>query len=91
MNDHDARTHAALAALYPGAQWDVVAGAEAPAMAVCATYGTILAAVGALRAAGFRPARHSIPAPGVDARHDRTTCLKYSAGDGFDVVLVRRR
>jgi hypothetical protein len=79
-------------ALHPGSMWDVLPGCDAPEdMAVCQSYPSASIAAEVLDMAGFRPAKHSIPAPGLDGPYDLTTVMKLTAGDGWDVVLVRRR
>jgi hypothetical protein len=90
ITDFNARMLRSLAAGYPSSSWDVLPGVDAPEMPVCATYGSVLAAAAALEAAGFKACRHPVPAPGLDGRYDLMTMLRLSAGDGRDVVLVRR-
>ena len=91
MADWSGLTRAALLAKYPGSAWDILPGLDAPAdMPVCATYLSLAAAFAALDAGGYRPAGHSIPAPGLAGPYDLTTGLKYTAGAGRDVVLIKR-
>jgi hypothetical protein len=86
----DARTIAALDALHPGASWDVLRGCDAPAdTPLCGRYPSAAFAADLLAMGGYRPAKHSIPAPGLDGPYDLTTVMKFSAGGGLDVVLVR--
>ena len=81
---------AALAAL-PGAEpWDVLPGSFTPPQPVCGTYATVLAAHAALHAAGYAISADFIAVPPLAATHDQQTLLRYSAGAGRDVVLVRR-
>ena len=75
---------------FPGAGWDVLRGVDAPAMAVCGSHETIWDAHQRLRAAGLAPCRHPVPAAELDGPYDLTTVLRFSDGEGRDVLLVRR-
>jgi hypothetical protein len=88
----DALTLAAMDERYPGAVWAVLRGCDAPeGMPVCRDYPSATIAADVLALAGYRPAKHAIPVPELDGPYDLTTVMKFSAGDGQDVVLVRRQ
>ncbi len=58
--------------------------------AVCGEYPTAGAAHAALAEAGFSPGARSVAAPQLAPTYDPRTVMRYSAGEGRDVLLVRR-
>ena len=91
MTDWNTVTLASLVARFPAGAWDVLRGVDAPdGLPIYGTYPSLLVGLDALQAGGYRPACHSIPAPELDGPYDLTTMLRFTAGEGQDVVLVRR-
>ena len=92
MTDWNALIIESMKARHPGSLWAVLPGCDAPAdMPVFISYPCLVKTSDCLTPAGFRLARHSIPALAMDGHYDRTTSVRYSAGCGRNVVMVRRR
>jgi hypothetical protein len=70
--------------------WQVIPGMFTVRQAVCGDYPTAGAAHGALVTAGFSPSARSVAAPLLAPNHDPRTVMRYSAGEGSDVLLVRQ-
>lgn len=75
------------------APWAILRGVDAPhGMMAVGDYPTLDAALAALTRDGFKCATGlSIPAPDLDGPWDFSTTLKYSAGNGRDVVLIQAK
>lgn len=80
----------ALDALPGDAPWDVMPGMFTPPVSVIGEYPTAGAAHAALSAAGFEPTGKFIAVPPLAPHYDLRTVLRYTAGEGTDVVLARR-
>lgn len=85
-------TAAVIAALdrTPGPAWDVLPGLYTAPPDVCGEYASAGAAHHALTRAGFEPTARFVAAPPLAPKYDLQTVMRYSAGDGRDVLLVRR-
>lgn len=70
--------------------WDVMPGQFSARDAVCGEYATARTAHDVLMAAGYRPTGKFVATPPLDRTHDMRTTLRYSAGEGRDVLLARR-
>jgi hypothetical protein len=88
--DWTARVITALDALPGDRPWEVIPGAFTPPMPVCGSYPTAGAAHSALIAAGFRPTGKAIASPPLAPHYDLQTVVRSTAGEGLDVILVRR-
>lgn len=81
----------AIAALPGDAPWDILPGQFSAPMPVCGEYASARAAHDALVKAGFEPTGKAIAAPPMMAVvYDLGTLLRFTAGEGRDVLLVRR-
>ena len=84
------RVLAALDAL-PGAEpWDVMPGQFCAPQAVTGSYASVRDAHAALAAAGYALSADFVATPPLAHLYDLRTLLRFSAGPGRDVVLVRR-
>ena len=70
--------------------WMVLPGEFARAEPVHGKYASARAAADALTAAGFRPTGRLVAIKPLDPAYDVPTLLRYSAGYGRDVIVVRR-
>lgn len=71
--------------------WDVLPGQFTAPQPVCGEYATARAANDVLTAAGFHPTARFVAAAPLAPGYDMQTLLRYSAGEGLDVIVARRR